>query len=136
MADGLVHRRVQTGIARWSQQFPCFLRAMLLTSAGLLTEGCYSAVIDWSIFRRGFLETSWDEVKPRLPWVFVRLLSEKLLWYVTSIICEFLKDSLVQPHIHLRRITHFLLGTSEFGRKLLSRLEATVEAEQFEQIDY
>ena len=49
--------------------------------------------------------------------VSVWLLSEKLLWYVASILCEPLKDSLMQPHIHLGRIAHLVLGAVEFGTK-------------------
>src|SRR4030095_8220169 len=61
-------------------------------------------------------------------------LSEKLLWYVASILCELLKDGLMQPDVHLGRIAHLVLGTSEFGRKPLSRLEAAIQAQELEQI--
>jgi hypothetical protein len=61
-------------------------------------------------------------------------LSEKLLWYVPAILCELLEDGLMQPHVHLRRISHLLLGAFQFGRKPLSRLEAAIQVEELEQI--
>jgi hypothetical protein len=64
----------------------------------------------------------------------VWLLSEKLFWYVASIVCELLEDGLMQPHVHLGRIAHLLFGTSEFGRKLFSRIETAIQVEQLEQI--
>ena len=63
-----------------------------------------------------------------------RALSEKLLWYVASILCELLKDGLMQPHVHLGRIAHLVLGTFEFGGKSLARFEAAIQAQELEQI--
>ena len=40
----------------------------------------------------------------------------------------------MQPDIHLRRIAHLFLGTSEFGRKPLSRFEAAIQVQELEQI--
>jgi hypothetical protein len=55
------------------------------------------------------------------------LLSEKLFWYVASIVRELLEDGLMQPHVHLGRIPHLLFWTSELGREPLSRLEAAIQ---------
>ena len=60
---------------------------------------------------------------------------EQLLRHIAAVFGDARKNRLVQPHIHLRRISHQFRWAAQFGRQLLSRGETAVHIEKFKQVD-
>ena len=54
---------------------------------------------------------------------------------ITAVFGQLLKHGLVQPHIHLRRITHLVGGATKLCRQLLARPKAAIKTKQLHQID-
>src|SRR5262252_6636337 len=60
---------------------------------------------------------------------------EQLFRNIAAVLGELAQDGLVQPHVHLSGVTHFVARASELAREALSRFETAVEVEQLQQVD-